>query len=364
MGKVISVLKYAFVFVFSLSQILTPYGKILLHGGVKSLYDEWSVTDDYDPSYAVTLKKNPGEDFVILNFTDLHISVDELYAEEGSFTKSLVCDLVNRVKPDLITLSGDNFSCHVGCVRWVKLLDSFGIPWAPVLGNHDGDNGNRLNEAWICQCYLDGSENCLFRVGPADMGYGNYVINITESGRVIHSLYMMDTHSKAADTESGKVNYAPNGDNNYDHLWANQIEWYEWCVKGIAESEGHRVESTAIMHIPVYQYRLIYHTMVEDGDLKPEYASLGFGRLGEGVCPPMGDNGFFTKAKELGSTTMMIFGHDHRNNLCVEYGGIRLNYAQKSGHCSYWEESPMGGSVITIGSDGHASMYHVDYPGN
>lgn len=355
-------LKYVIVILLSTFQILIPYGKMLASGGINSLYDGWKNTDTYTSDYAVTIEKDPDRDFVILNLADTQVSTKTLYSEEGEYTERLINTLVEEVKPDLITLTGDNGSGDLVNLHYIKLLDSFGIPWAPIMGNHDGDNGNRLNEAWVSFLYMNETENCLFRAGPADMGFGNYIINITENGKIIHTLYMLDSHSSADNTEQGKINYSANGNAGYDHLWATQLEWYQWCVNGITQTEGRVVESTAFMHIPVYQYKLIQSNMVDgDGYLLPEYESLGFGKLGETVCTPEGDNGFFALAKDLGSTTMMIFGHDHKNNMCVEYEGIRLNYGQKSGHGSYYYDEAMGGSVITINSVGQSDMYHIDY---
>ena len=357
-----AIVKLVFACIFSLYQLVMPYFGIVFSGGLDAQFEDWSVEDTYTADYAVTLEKDPNKDFVILNFADIQLTDKTVFSAKGEYTEELVATLIEEVQPDLITLTGDNSSCDIGYIRWIKYLDSFGIPWAPVMGNHDGDNGNTLKEGWDSYNLVNNSKYCLFKFGPRDMGYGNYVINITENGKVIHTLYMMDTHSYAEDTEKGIINYGPNGENDYDHLWANQIEWYKWCVNGITNTEGHTVESTVFMHIPVIEYRYARDLMTVDGRLTEEYLAKGyFGELNEGICSPDGNNGFFATAKELGSTTMMVVGHDHTNNLCVQYEGIWLNYAQKSGHGSYWDDSIMGGSVIEIDSDGHSNMYHVDY---
>lgn len=356
-----SIIKLVFTFMLSLFQLLSPYFGIAFSGGLDAQFEKWSPESAYTADYAVTLEKEPDKNFVILNFTDIQLSDDTLFGKRGEYTEALVDTLIKKVKPDLITLTGDNSSCDVGYLRWIEILDSYGIPWAPVMGNHDGDNGKRLKEGWDSY-NLANAKNCLFRFGPADMGYGNYIINITENGNIIHTLFMLDTHSSADDTDAGKINCGPDGKAGYDHLWANQIEWYKWAVNGIASLAGKTVESTAFMHIPVIEYKAAEKLYTEDGELKEEYSSCGyFGSLGEDICCPEGNNGFFETAKELGSTTMMIAGHDHTNTLCVQYEGIWLNYAQKSGHGSYWDDEKMGGSVVEIDSDGHSAMYHVDY---
>lgn len=340
---------------------MPAYLHMLFHGGTASVFDGWKPSDTYSPDYAVTLQKDPKKDFVILCFTDLQIEHDYVFGERGDYTERLVRFIADSVKPDLILTAGDNVSCDGGYIKWIPILDSLGVPWAPVMGNHDAYDGNPLNEAWISWKYMHSAKHCLFRTGPGGLGYGNYIINIAENGKIIHSLFMMDTHSGAGDTPNGTVNYGADGKIGDDHLWASQLAWYEWAVKGIAATEGHPVKSTAVMHIPVWQMRYVQEHWTKDGKLLPPYEAFGCGRLGERVCSAEGDNGFFAKAKELGSTDMMVFGHDHKNDMRVLFDGIRLNYVRKSGHGSYWSDDFMGASVITVDGTGHAAMEHLDY---
>ena len=357
--------KLVFACLLSLTQILTPYFQFVFNGGIKNFFEDWSVNDVYTEDYAVEIAKDPNKDFVVLNFSDIQLNPQNVYSELGNRSYEMIKKTVSEVKPDLITLTGDNCSSDVGYLEIIKLFDSFGIPWAPVMGNHDGDNGNRIHEGWDAY-QLSHAENCLFKFGPKDMGYGNYIINVTENGKIIHTLFMLDTHSSASDTEAGKINF--NGDKSgYDHLWANQIEWYKWAVNGIKTIAGKTVESTAFMHIPVYEYRtardlMCYTTTAADGDteyvLKPEYADGNFGTLREGICSPEGNNGFFDVCLDLGSTKTMVAGHDHVNDLCLNYKGIALAYSLKGGYGSYWDEDRIGGSVLTVNSDGAATFSH------
>ena len=217
------------------------------------------------------------------------------------------------------------------------------------------------------------ADNCVFKFGPKGMGYGNYVINITENGKIIHSLFMLDSHTDADDTEEGKINYGKNGDGTdkigYDHFWANQIEWYKWAVKGIAKQAGHTVESSAIMHIPVYEYRdaaeIYCDISGREGDgvpnravIKEEYRDTCFGSINERICSAEGTNGFFKACVDLGSTKNLIAGHDHVNDISMVYEGIRLSYSLKCGPGAYWTPEKNGGSTLTIDSDGHATFAH------
>ena len=303
--------------------------------------------------YAIELEKDPSKDFVVLNLADVQLEDDILYAESGLESSKMVDDLISEIQPDLITLSGDNAWGTVAYIDLIERIDAYGIPWAPVMGNHDGQGC--VSEFWAAYL-LSEAENCLFEFGPKDMGYGNYIINITENGKIIHTLFMLDTHNNAVYTlEDGSTV------SGYDHLWENQIEWYKWAVNGIAAVEGKTVESTVIMHIPVYEYRdawKMYFGSEETGTIDPEFAPEAHGVNGEGVYSAPVNNGFFGVCKELGSTKNMIVGHDHANNFQIYYDGIRLSYALKTGYGSYFTSELMGATTITIGSDGVATVEH------
>jgi hypothetical protein len=234
----------------------------------------------------------------------------------------------------------------------VDYIDSFGIPWAPVMGNHDGQGC--VSEEWCARLFMD-AENCLFEFGPEDMGYGNYIINITENDEIIHTLFMMDTHAtKNYKLDDGTVS------KEYDHLWPMQLRWYKWAVNGIADEAGKVVESTVFMHIPVYEYRTAWAEAwdEETESYVGEYAATSFGKNSEPVCSAPVNNGFFSLCKELGSTKNMIVGHDHVNSSSIVYDGIRLTYGLKLGEGCYYEDGMTGGTTLTINSQGNVTTEH------
>lgn len=346
--------KLVLAFFLSFAQVLSPMFAYVTNFGESKFFTEWSASDEFTADYCAEIAKNPDEDFVILNLADVQLEDDILYGERGEKTAKVIDDLVNETQPDLITMSGDNAWGTMSYIEIIKLVDSYGIPWAPVMGNHDGQGC--VSEFWAAYL-LSEAENCLFEFGPEDMGYGNYIINVTENGKIIHTLFMMDTHNNAEFTlEDGSTV------SGYDHLWDNQIEWYKWAVNGISAIAGKTVESTVIMHIPVYEYRDAWKNAYgseELGTLPSELAPDATGINGEGIYSSPVNNGFFKVCKELGSTKNMLVGHDHANNFRIVYDGIGLNYALKTGYGSYYTEGLSGGTVISFGSDGAASVSHV-----
>lgn len=366
-----AIIKLVFTFFLSFTQLITPFVGLIFNG-TDANFDSWTPDSVFTRDYAVELEKDPNKDFVILNLGDIQHNDSDAFSKDGDFSERLIRNCVEEIKPDLITLTGDNASGEITYLNLIKIIDSLGIPWAPIMGNHDGSNGNTFTEAWDATVLSD-AENCLFKFGPKNMGYGNYIINITENGKIIHTLFMMDSHSAAEDTENGVINYGKDENGavtkGYDHFWKDQLTWYEWAVNGIADVEGHVVESTVFMHIPVYEYRTACALMCDEVEgvpevkyiIKEEYSDTSFGFLGEGICSPEGNNGFFALCKKLGSTKNMLAGHDHTNNSSLLYDGIRLSYTLKSGKGSYWYEDRLGVSLYNIKSDGTSTFSHHYY---
>ncbi len=346
-------IKLILAFFLSLIQILTPVAALVVNFGESNFFDNWSVTDKFTANYCAEIKKNPDEDFIILNLADVQLKDELVYDEKGEKTAEMIDSLVNETEPDLITLTGDNAWGTMAYIELIKQIDAYGIPWAPVMGNHDGQSC--INEFWAAYLLFK-AENCLFEFGPENMGYGNYIINITENGKIIHTLFMVDTHNNGEFTlEDGSTV------SGYDHLWDNQIEWYKWAVNGISEITGKTVESSVFMHIPVCEYKDAWikaYGSNELGTLAPELAPEALGVYGEEVCCSPVNNGFFAVCKELGSTKNIFAGHDHANNFQIYHEGIRLNYTLKTGYGAYYTDGLMGGTVISIDSDGAAFAEH------
>lgn len=354
-----AILKLVVAFFVCFGQIIGPLFTQLTKGE-EQFFEDWSKETKFTQESYIELEKNPDEDFIVLNLTDIQLGEENVFGKEGEYTKELITKLVNEHQPDLITLSGDNAWGYISYIEVIKFIDSFGIPWAPVMGNHDGEGTG--TEFWAAY-KLSEAENSLFKFGPKDMGYGNYIINITENDKIVHTLFMMDTHSYIEREVDGEI------ETFYDHLWDNQQEWYKWAVNGIKELNGGEVvESTVIFHIPVREYIDAWDAVSinkteenphGEGDTKNEFYL--FGSRTEDNCPSPDNNGFFALCKELGSTKNIIVGHDHVNDYSVMYDGIRLSYSLKSGFGSYWTPEMIGGTTLNINSAGDVDIENHYY---
>ncbi|MGD9901619.1 MAG: metallophosphoesterase [Spirochaetales bacterium] len=175
----------------------------------------WSNTDTFSLDDTIQLQKDPEKDFVVLNLADVQVYNFSLYNGDFLSAKRVITQMVAEKQPDLITLTGDNVTGplnYQALHQLINLLDSFEIPWAPVMGNHDNDGSGDYN--FVADEFAK-SEYCIFNRGPNNLGVGNYVITIMENSNIIEALIMMDSHD--------------------DAVWTVQEDWYSWVVNGLSQ---------------------------------------------------------------------------------------------------------------------------------
>ena len=140
------------------------------------------------------LQKQKEKKFTVLHLTDTHLYHDEWIGEKGTHLKNTIDYLVEQAKPDLITIGGDLAwtGQYDSYEDFAGLMDGYGIPWAPVFGNHDDQGGYEA----VCKAaeILNARKTCLLEAGDPALGYGNYVVGIEEEGRLIHGIILMDSH--------------------------------------------------------------------------------------------------------------------------------------------------------------------------
>ncbi|MBQ9745098.1 MAG: metallophosphoesterase [Clostridia bacterium] len=313
------------------------------------------------------LYKKKDKDFLILNLTDVHTEDNELY--EDSVKKRVlvntVTEVVNRVRPDLITLSGDQaWAGHFKAIEFLsELMESFNIPWTLVWGNHDHDRGDEVLDK-TAEIFMRG-RNFIYEHGPVELGKGNFVIGICEDDKIVEGLILMDTHNRIP-----FINKDGKEDCGWGKLYANQIQWYKEQVCNLTDL-GCK-DTTIIIHQPIYAYRYAISSALKEG-INPKSVSVensykgdiwkdgykdSFGINHEDVCCHLVDDGFFDTVTELGSTKTVIAGHDHVNYSCIPYKGVRLTYGLKTGMGAYWRPELNGGTVLTVSSDGITDIRH------
>ena len=311
--------------------IILPY-MIKIHGYESAF--TWSSTDIYSMANVQSLQMNENEDFKILILSDLQLNF--FSPRRNKKALELAELLIEEHNPDFVVTTGDNVSfIYQGSLvkKLARKIESLNVPWAVVFGNHDSEAS--VDRNWHGNVYED-AKNSLFEMGPIEVeGVGNYQINILSiEGKIVNSLIMLDSHSKA-NYETGR---------DYNYIQPNQLTWYKWVTDGMEKESGRKIPSMLFFHIPLIEFE----EAIDDSNSK-----ILFGEQNEDVyCAPI-SSGLFELILEQGSTSHIFNGHDHINNLSILHKGITMTYGNKSGPCSYHDKNMQGGTLITIKSDSY-----------
>ena len=324
--------------------------------------------ETFERDYDIPVKyvdKDGGDGFRILNVSDPQLYNEDVDGSGGRILRETVGALMESERPDLITATGDlAWGGHIiGLEYFCGLMTETGVPWAPILGNHDHQEWNRfvhdVNET------LENAGGCLYDKGDPRLGDGNYVVILRQNGVPIHALIMMDTGGKVA-----WINDEGGIETDQGEFSEKQIEWYGKVCEML--NDMGVPESTVICHIPCYTYREAWAAaLLPEVDPKSVPAGDGmqvgcwaegyedsFGVAHTNISSSAVDNGFFDKVLEYGNTKTLLCGHNHENCFSVGYRGVRFVYSLKTGCGFSWERDMSGGTVIEIDANGHATLRH------
>ena len=318
----------------------------------------WQEKDSFSTESIPALIKKDNKDFKVLLLADIQIDSWDRKGRKHSF--SLIKELIETQKPDLVVTLGDNTQglfADKMATKLIKYMETFDIPWAATFGNHDSE-GTKAR-AWHGNQY-EAAPNSLFRYGPSNIhGVGNYPVLIkNEEGDIIYSLIMMDSNVTREYDSLGS---------GYDFIYKDQIDWYKWQIKGVSKSQfgefnpsaGKVVPSMCFFHIPLLEFddavKAIANGTIDTSDV--------VGENKEGVASAKVNTGLFSTMKELESTTHVFCGHDHVNNMSVNWKGIQLSYGLKTGKTSYFDEKMQGGTLLTITTNDKTkpAQVEIDY---
>ncbi|MDD3946342.1 MAG: metallophosphoesterase [Clostridia bacterium] len=283
------------------------------------------------------------ERFKILTCTDMHINT-----EASAFTFTVFSRFLDKEKPDLVLLLGDNIVGHADTVMQEKLKNFFESRkqyWGFVLGNHDSEykitkdikaaeKKGMLSEKdretivaagrkWMFDT-LSGGTYCIVRDegGKGVFGSGNCVVNIKNSKGICQSLFFFDS----GDYIYGVRRKAFGSEKRcYGYIRESQIDWYRRRLSELtAENGGIRPKSMAFFHIPLPEFQKAYTAVKRRNGV----AKRIYGTNYERVCASDLNAGAFEAFKSSNSTHTVVCGHDHKNDSAIMYKGVRLMYSQ------------------------------------
>ncbi len=283
----------------------------------------------------------------------------ELWQPESVDVQSFdhVRSLVAAATPDLIFITGDLVYGEFddsGCrfTEFCAFMDSFGIPWAAVYGNHD--TSTRRGVAWQ-NAQLEASAHGLFRAGSVT-GNGNYSVLVTRGGVPVRVLYMLDSggDGQAHDPECRRgAGLAP-----------DQMAFFRQTAASLAAvNNGNAIPGFMCFHVPCVEFAEADHA--KGYDVAAKYvlgvtvpAEFGdFGTHREHHSCFSSPDGFIDDLHAAGVDGVFV-GHCHGNNTSVVWQGIRWTYGLKTGQYDFHIFNQTGGTLISLWDSGF-EVHHI-----
>lgn len=336
--------------------------------------------------------------FKILQISDLHLSASGGTCQNAELLPSCekdgadastvkwVSNVIDKQKPDLVVLSGDQlsgdgktFDTLSTLVKVGHLMGDKQVPWTVVFGNHDSDKALAKEE----QMYvLKRMPYFVGKAGPgvpgvddeglpevdelSDMGVGNYVLGVNGS-QTDHvqalTLYFLDSHDHRPLSVSQLWSMAMGASTEFDWLKESQINWYRnqsehqpTLVRPYRPSGYHpRASSSSPLTKLVRRQQksrktrkppaiMFFHIPLPEAYEKADknYATGGelvYGNQRQGpMCPNKGvgffERGVLNVTDGAGETEVKVIanGHAHLTDTCRRHDGVWNCFAGSAGY--------------------------------
>ena len=293
---------------------------------------------------------------------------------------SYLREIITETKPDLILVTGDivygQFDDNGSAfAEFVAFMESFGIPWAPVFGNHE--NESKMGVDWQCEQFVN-AEHCLF-VQRTLTGNGNYTVGIEQGGKLTRVFFMLDSNGCGEPSRETQKNKQMRIEPGFS---MKQTAWYKGLIKDIkALSPDTKISFAFHIQFDTFGDAFALYGTTGAEELFIDYADNkregDFGYIGYEHYHVWDDNQRIWKnLKELGVDSIFV-GHEHANSASIVYEGIRLQYGMKSsaydsinyidaqGNVAdeyYSTNTPwVGGSVMPLDADGNIVNPYIYY---
>ncbi len=332
---------------------------VVTHGEQSISYNELTGV------YTIT---TPSQDFKILHLTDIHLGGSLYSLRKDLKALHAVYQEIAHTHPDLVVVTGDltfpmgimsmslNNSAPVG--QFAAFMRNIGIPWAFTYGNHDTESiattsEKDLNELYKSFSYKT-SGNLLYPYTQPDItGRNNQLIEIRNSdGSLMQALFLIDSNA-----------YTGAGINVYDYIHDDQVDWYAKEVARLCREEGRTIPSMAFFHIPLQEYRTAYELYEQESDEVTWFFGENGEKMIDKICCSDYPSKLFDTMLELGSTKAVFCGHDHYNNMSLEYKGIRLTYGMSIDYLAMpgieHDTAQRGAELITLHADGSFDLVQI-----
>ena len=290
----------------------------------------------YDDKTGIYTIISNEDDFKILQLTDIHLGGGVISYDKDKKALEAVFKLIDYAKPDLVVVTGDltyplglssfSFNNTAPVAQFAAFMRNTGVPWVFTYGNHDTESmaaGNKedLNELYKSLSWKT-SRNLLYPYvqptinGEKITGRNNQLIEVRNSdGTLNQALFLIDSNA-----------YVGKGFSKYDYIRDEQVEWYKKEILRLNNEEGKTISSLGFFHIPLKEYKTAYDLYMNNSKEVKYFFGSNEEKTEKKVSASEYPSSLFNVARELGSTKGFFCGHDHYNNMSLEYKGIRLTY--------------------------------------
>ena len=292
--------------------------------------------------------------YKICCFSDLHETAD---FDPRSY--AALDGIIEREQPDLVLLGGDiwNGALDRPIEELKAFLDIFtqpmesrGIPWAHVMGNHDHDYAFG-DDAY--QALFESYPHCVsMHTTPDDAvdGVTNFCLPIRSSddSRIAFAVWGLDTHilsdglvlRNGVNLRQGhRVSSIITGTSHWDFVHFNQIRWYYAASEQLERENGAPIDALMLLHAAPLEFGICIDNPDETALVGDIQETLFSGSLNSGV---------FAAALQRGDVRAMVSGHMHANTFAATYCGMTLAFDGSIGFKTGGVDALRGGRVFEL----------------
>ena len=319
----------------------------------------------------------------VMMLTDIHLGGGFWSYKKDRKTVSEVIGMLQKEKPDLVILDGDNTFAVPGPVYngggtlnnymaardVIEIFNHEGVYFSTVFGNHDTEVFGYTGRQKLGELYMsDRFEYCVFDQNFTDgeelPTVTNQIMLVKNSkGDITKALLLVDSNAYVDDSIRAVLEW------DYDIIRDSTVEWAEKSIKELGSPK-----TVAFFHIPTSEFRIAYEELDANGWKDTENSKYISGvwdeliddtvdsRIWHGGITRKGpladiDKFFETMGPDgLGVLEACYCGHDHVNNAMVNYKGVDLCYGYSIDNLAYTDINysglQRGATIITIMPDG------------
>ena len=328
-------------------------------------------------------------DFRIMQISDMHLGGGLFSYNEDRKTIYEVITMVQKEKPDLIILNGDQTFGVPGPLfngggtfnnKMISKLVNYiftrlEVYYSVTFGNHDTESFDYYNRDQIAKVYKKATYS-IFNTDYTGYGTSNQCILLKGTdGSIRKAIMLIDSNAYVDNSLSASINWL------YDYIHDDQVWWAKKTLLDLSSKEGHRVKSLFFFHIPIGEFETAYRELEANDFNDTENTQYIEGLWDELVDDKMGGriwyggcqytdrdpNSIDKLFEEIGpdginSMEACFVGHDHVNNAVVMYRGVMLAYGYSIDNTAYTDIAKYGlhrgAMIITIDTSNNFSQVH------